>query len=582
MTPMRQTPLGPKPEVLAPAGTMEAVEAVLEAGADAVYVGGKLLNMRMHRATYNFDDARLAEAIELAQGMGRKLLVTVNSLVHEPELAEMRTFLESLGRLGPDALIVQDLAVAAAAREACVQIPLHASTMMNVHSVETATALGLMGFKRAVASRDIPLSEVRRIGEATGMEMECFIHGDMCVSQSSQCYASAIAFGESSNRGRCMKSCRWKWQLLDPEGELTAGREGEQYLLARKDLCMLQHVPELVANRIASLKIEGRMRTPEFLVPIVAAYRRAMDEYFENPVGWAAADESMDDMQQRRVRELSTCLSLHNPGAESVDPTGTREPRQFSVPRREAPLTIPDDGAQSPAAATDAQPAGEAAPLELIARVASPAAAEAAFNAGADAIYVGGDCFVAGPSRAARPGLVGGLRKDSRRRQRARGCARHENRRPARPGRVAVAARPRHANPRRGPGRLHARPTRNRTRDAVPRTARGLLHERHQQRRRRRAVHLRRDARHRRRRTVLRRARAVRRRVPTAAGSGRPGTVARHGDGALSRRGRGRANAAGRLRPRVPSRRLGAAGRRQAGPPAPGRQPLPQPLVHGQ
>src|SRR5512145_1020009 len=153
----------------------------------------------------------------------------------------LRETLAMLGRLGPDAIIVQDLAVASLAREICVHVPLHASTMMNVHNAETALALKMMGFVRVIPSRDIPLHEIRRIGERSGLEMECFVHGDMCISQSSQCYLSAILFGESANCGRCMKPCRWQWKLAVRQGKGESFDHAEGYLLARKDMCMLPH-----------------------------------------------------------------------------------------------------------------------------------------------------------------------------------------------------------------------------------------------------------------------------------------------------------------------------------------------------
>lgn len=392
-----------KPELLAPAGTLEALAAVFDAGADAAYIGGKLLNMRMHRGSYNFDDRQMAAAIDLAHQRGRRLYITVNSLVLEHELPQVRSALETLGQLRPDGIIVQDLAVAALAREICVHLPLHASTMMNVHSIETAIALKMLGFVRIVTSRDIPLHEVRRIGEAADIEMEYFIHGDMCVAQSSQCYGSSLLFGESSNRGRCLKSCRWQWHLVPPEGvEGLEPRAVDGYLLARKDLALFQHIPSLVQNGIASLKIEGRMRTPEFLAPLVAAYRHAIDAYFADPVGYATDPQAMVTLFQRRVRDLCTSMSFGNPGLPSVDPGGTREPRLFSLAKREPAPTVP---------APCDLPADAATP-QLAVHVSTPEAAEAALAAGADAVYVGGDHFL-NSSRSFDPAWMSAFAKQT-------------------------------------------------------------------------------------------------------------------------------------------------------------------------
>ncbi|MBM3892005.1 MAG: U32 family peptidase, partial [Verrucomicrobia bacterium] len=262
--------------------------------------------------------------------------------------------------------------------------PLHASTMMNVHSVESARALKLMGFTRVITSRDIPLHEVRRIGEATGLEMEYFVHGDLCICQSAQCYLSGQLFGQSSNRGRCMKPCRWKWALVGSNGDGRPSTQSEGHLLARKDLCLFQHIPALVQNGIAALKIEGRMRTAEFIAPLVKAYREAVDAYFADPAHYVTDFETMSSLWERRVREFTTCHAFTNPGAVSVDPSGRREPRFFSESAPEPRLTVGRHDAPE-------MPKGD---LELVVRVSSTASAEAAVKAGANAVYIGGDEFV--------------------------------------------------------------------------------------------------------------------------------------------------------------------------------------------
>jgi putative protease len=373
-----------KPEILAPAGTLDAVKKVIEAGADAVYVGGKILNMRQHRASYNLSDTELAEAIEFVHSRRTKLYFTLNSLVLDSQLQQVRRTLEKLGTLCPDAIIVQDLAVATLAREICVHLPLHASTMLNVHNIESALALKMMGFTRIITSRDIPLHEVRRIGEGSGLEMEYFVHGDMCISQSSQCYISGILFGESSNCGRCMKPCRWKWKLVTKRGKLEFPGQTEGYLLARKDMSLLPHVPALVQNGITSLKIEGRMRTGEFLAPIVKLYRNAVDTYFADPVSYAMNARDMEELFSRRVRQYTTAHTFSNPGLDGVDPSGSREPRFFSYNSPEPKLTVVNDLEPEPLRTN----------LELIVHVSGKEAGEAAIKAGADAVYLSGEGFV--------------------------------------------------------------------------------------------------------------------------------------------------------------------------------------------
>jgi putative protease len=274
--------------------------------------------------------------------------------------------------------------VATLAREICVHLPLHASTMLNIHNVESALALKMMGFVRIITSRDIPLHEVRRIGEESGLEMEYFVHGDMCISQSSQCYISGILFGESSNCGRCMKPCRWKWKLVTRRGKAELPGPTEGYLLARKDMSLLQHVPALVQNGIASLKIEGRMRTGEFLAPIVTLYRNAVDAYFADPAHYMMNASDMEELLSRRVREYTTAHTFSNPGLDGVDPSGKREPRFFSYDSPDPTLTV----------GMDVKSQRFEAGLELIVHVSGSAAAEAAIQTGADAIYLCGESFV--------------------------------------------------------------------------------------------------------------------------------------------------------------------------------------------
>lgn len=376
--------LNTKPELLAPAGTLEAVAAVMDAGADAVYLGGKNFNMRQHRTSYNLTDPEIADAIKIAHENGKKVYYTLNSLLTNSQLPALRKTLGRLGELNPDAIIVQDLAVASLAREICVHLPLHASTMMNIHNTESAIALKMMGFTRIVTSRDIPLHEVKGIGEGSGLEMECFVHGDMCISQSSQCYISGILFGESSNCGRCMKPCRWQWQLINQRGDTEYNEQSQGYLLGRKDLCLLPHIPALIQNGIASFKIEGRMRTAEFLSPIIKAYRKAIDAYFEDPVNYSTNLTQLQTLLKSRIRDYTTAHTFSNPGPQGVDISGSREPRFFSYESDDPILTVSDDS----------EPMTFKSVPELVVQVSGCNAAEAAVKAGADAIYFNGNAFV--------------------------------------------------------------------------------------------------------------------------------------------------------------------------------------------
>ncbi|MDO8137960.1 MAG: peptidase U32 family protein, partial [Candidatus Brocadiales bacterium] len=254
-----------KLELLAPTGKWEALEAVIEAGADAVYLGGKQYNMRLHRKDYNFDQEGLARAVDFAHTRGKRLYVTVNSLLGTVEAEELPGYLEFLESIGVDAVIIQDLAVISAVRELGLNLPIHASTMMNVHSVEMALELADLGISRVITSRDISLSQVKEIHETTGLEVEYFIHGDMCVAQSGLCYSSGILFGKSANRGECMKPCRWNYTIIENSSKEEAVELASGHFLAIKNLCLLNHLPELAHAGVSSLKIEGRMRHARFL-----------------------------------------------------------------------------------------------------------------------------------------------------------------------------------------------------------------------------------------------------------------------------------------------------------------------------
>jgi putative protease len=353
--------------------------AMIEAGADAVYMAGKQFNMRRHRKDFNFSDEALVRTVQHAHGKGRKVYITVNSLVGNAEIEPLAEHLAFLQGLGVDALIVQDLAVVKLCRERGIAIPLHSSTMMNVNSVEAALFLKDNGFTRVVVSRDITIDEIRRISEGADLEVECFVHGDMCSVQSGQCCQSGIIFGKSSNRGQCMKPCRWKYTLeAMSSGHVLAENA---YLLATKDLCVLGQVPELINAGVHSLKIEGRMKPASVLGKIVAAYREAIDRYCENPLASHRDHAMAEDMHRNRVRDLSTGFTFKTPDREYFDPRGEREPIFLSYSGKLH--SAADGGGDLFGKATESQET--MAPRPEISVVAGGIqSAEAALQAGAD------------------------------------------------------------------------------------------------------------------------------------------------------------------------------------------------------
>ncbi|QJW44634.1 U32 family peptidase [bacterium BFN5] len=374
-------------ELLAPVGTWEVLEAAIGSGADAVYLGGKRFNMRMHRTDTNFDDQGLARAVEYAHKHNVKLYVTVNNLISDRELGNMRDYLKLLDQIQPDALIVQDLAILELARELNFSVPLHTSVMMNTHNEHAVRKLQEYGITRVVVSREMTLAQIALLKERTGIEIEYFVHGDMCVAQSGQCLHSGVLFGQSSNRGRCLKPCRWPYQLIDgATGQPISENDPGPFKLAQKDMCLYKHLPELIQSGVCSFKIEGRMRTADFVRRIVKTYRTAIDSYIADPMGYSINEHDWDDLYENRSRDFSSCYALGNPGAEAIGYTGEREPRFFSQAVKEAGLStvpvLPENTA--PVIAQKAN---------LAIRVADLASLTAACDNGADVVYVGGEAF---------------------------------------------------------------------------------------------------------------------------------------------------------------------------------------------
>lgn len=331
-----------KIELLAPAGRWEALTAVIDAGADAVYLGGKHFNMRLHRSDFNFTDEQIVEAVRYAHSKKVKLYITVNNLLCNDEMNEVGRFLNFLSEIQVDAIIIQDMGVLHLIRKMGIPTPVHISTMMNIHNVESALTLRELGVSRIVTSRDISLAQVKEIQEKARIEVEYFVHGDLCICQSGQCYASGVLFSKSANRGECMKPCRWHYTLVEsvsgqPIGDLPSG-----HLLAMKDMCLLRHIPDLIHAGVCSLKIEGRMRHADFLKEVVGIYRKAIDTYLDNPAAYYLNSTEYEQLYNHRVREFTTSMAFTPATASLVDISGSREPLFLSRAAKETSLTKED------------------------------------------------------------------------------------------------------------------------------------------------------------------------------------------------------------------------------------------------
>ena len=269
----------PAAELLAPGGSFEGMRAAINAGADAVYMGGTRFGARAY--AQNPDEDMLLEAIDYCHLHGRKLYLTVNTLLKEEELEEqLYSYLRPYYERGLDAVLVQDLGTAAFIREAFPQLPLHASTQMSVQSVQGALLAKQLGFERIVPARELSLKEIAAIYDASGMQVECFIHGALCYSYSGQCLLSSLIGGRSGNRGRCAQPCRQAYELEDENGRRISSK-ASPYLLSLKDICTTDLLPDLIKAGVCSFKIEGRMKRAEYAAGVVSIYRHYLDMVLE-------------------------------------------------------------------------------------------------------------------------------------------------------------------------------------------------------------------------------------------------------------------------------------------------------------
>ncbi|MDF2820221.1 MAG: peptidase [Clostridiales bacterium] len=264
-----------KIELLAPAGSFDALRAAVNAGADAIYVGGKLFSARA--SANNFDTEELIEAIKFCHLRDKKLYLTVNTLLKQKEIPMLYEYLLPLYENGLDAVIVQDMGVFKYIKTNFPDLPLHASTQMTVQSSDGAKLLEDLGAERVVLSRELSIEEISKIRNENNIEIECFVHGALCYCYSGQCLLSSMIGGRSGNRGRCAQPCRLPFNVINNNKKVN--KEDELYMLSPKDICTLEIIPEMVEAGINSFKIEGRMKRAEYVAGVVSIYRKYIDKY---------------------------------------------------------------------------------------------------------------------------------------------------------------------------------------------------------------------------------------------------------------------------------------------------------------
>ena len=302
-------------ELLAPAGSREALTAAVESGANAIYLAGNMFGARAYAD--NFDEQGLIEAIRFAHMRDVHIHVTVNTIVDDKELTKLAEYLQFLYRAGADAVLVQDLGVARLVKQVAPGLPMHASTQMTVHNLAGVQALEKLGFSRVVLSRELSLKDIRYICSHSKAEIEVFIHGALCVCYSGQCLMSSMIGGRSGNRGRCAQPCRLPYTLVDAQGEDALGDTAGKYLLSPRDMNTIELLPDLVDAGVSSLKIEGRMKRPEYVAIVVDTYRRALDSYASGS-GYSVSAEDKRRLAQIFNRDFTTAYLERRPGREMM------------------------------------------------------------------------------------------------------------------------------------------------------------------------------------------------------------------------------------------------------------------------
>ena len=314
-----------RPEILSPAGDFEKLKSAVYFGADAVYLAGDHFGMRA--ASANFSNEELLEAVKYCHDRGVKMYVTVNIMPRDSEYEALRTYLTYLGEIGVDAAIVSDLGVAALLRECAPNVPLHVSTQASVVSSAACRAWYALGATRIVLARELSLEAVKKICEdiPEDLEIECFVHGSMCIAYSGRCLLSQHYVGRDANRGACAQPCRWIYNSKSAltmdiaeekrDGELLPVIEdgGDSFIMSSKDLCMIEHIPALCDAGIHSFKLEGRVRSAYYTAVVTNTYKMALDRYFADPEGYVYDPALLRELESVSHREYGTGFFMKSP-----------------------------------------------------------------------------------------------------------------------------------------------------------------------------------------------------------------------------------------------------------------------------
>lgn len=305
-----------KVELLAPAGNFEKLEIAIHYGADAVYLAGKEFSLRNFSQNFTLDELR--HAVGYARKHHVKVYTACNVYPKNNELESLADYLHALGEIGIDALIIADPGIFMTAAKVIPQIPIHLSTQANTTNLNSILFWQTLGVKRVNLARELSLKEIKEIVLHCDLEIESFVHGSMCIAYSGRCLLSSFMAHRDSNRGMCTQSCRWKYAVVEEfrPGEYMPIAEDDRgsYMFSSKDLCMIEYIPEIIESGISSLKIEGRMRSINYLASTVKVYREAIDAFCENPDGYTVSKDWLDELKGVSNRSYSSGFYFDDPG----------------------------------------------------------------------------------------------------------------------------------------------------------------------------------------------------------------------------------------------------------------------------
>lgn len=324
-----------KPELLAPGGSLEKLKTAILYGADAVYVGGEAFSLRV--AAENFSPDELKEGLEFAHNRGKKVYLTANIIPHNADIDEFAEYIQTIAPMGFDAVLVSDPGMLSVIKENAPNLPIHISTQANNVNYKSAEFWYKQGAKRVVLAREMSMDEIREIRKRTpgDLELEAFVHGAMCISYSGRCLLSNYMTARDANQGACAHPCRWNYSLVEETrpGEYMPVYENERgtFIFNSKDLCMIEHIPEIIESGITSLKLEGRVKTAYYVATVVKAYRTEIDSYLENPDGYSFDKTQLEELCKVSHRPYSTGFYYGKPTSDSQVYTSSSYIRDYDL-----------------------------------------------------------------------------------------------------------------------------------------------------------------------------------------------------------------------------------------------------------